>query len=237
MKPNTTSNPGPILCIFTFLRGVAAATVLLVAISCLAAGRAEAQVINLGTFGGHDYLYDTGSILSFNDAQQAAQALGGQLVSITSEAENNFLISMIGPIAEAISARRGIGLSRPSPAQEFVWVSGEAFVYSNWRPEGVGLPYSEPTGETAGVFYVNDFNAPLGPIPVGYWADTFSEGAEPFNAIYEVYPLQLTAAASRKTHGGLGDLISTCRSRVSPGWNAGAAAEFTRWSFLSQPTS
>ena len=60
---------------------------------------ANGTIVDLGAFGGHEYLYDTGSYLSFDTASLAAQALGAQLVSITSAAENNFLISKITPIA------------------------------------------------------------------------------------------------------------------------------------------
>jgi hypothetical protein len=158
----------------------------------LAAGilpaRAQSQVIVLGTFHGHQYLYDTRPYVSFDGANQAAQALGAQLVSITSAAEGNFLISKITPFAGTQLRTAWIGLTRPTSADPFTWVSGQPFVYSNWRPAGVGVAFAEPTnneGETAGVFYVNDPNEPLGPIPVGYWADTFPLGSEAFNAIYE----------------------------------------------------
>jgi len=147
---------------------------------------AEAAIINLGTFDGHEYFYDTGSFLSLSDARQAAQAGGVQLTSITSAVENDFLITAINPIAGTSLRTAWIGLSRPTVADQFGWDSGEAFIYSNWRPAGVGPSFPEPTGETAGVFYVNNQNLN---IPIGFWADTFSGGTEPFNAIYESVPV------------------------------------------------
>jgi|NOAtaT_7_FD_contig_31_6241270_length_1083_multi_4_in_0_out_0_1 hypothetical protein len=146
---------------------------------------AEAAIIDLGTFDGHKYFYDTGSFLSLSDARQAAQSGGFQLTSITSAVENDFLITAITPIAGSSLRTAWIGLSRPTVADQFGWDSGEPFLYSNWRPAGVGPSFPEPTGETAGVFYVNNQNLN---IPIGFWADTFSVGTEPFNAIYEFVP-------------------------------------------------
>ena len=152
----------------------------------MAHSAAAATIIDLGTFDGHEYFYDTGSFFSLSDARQAAQAGGRELISITSSAENDFLITAITPIAGNSLRTAWIGLSRPTVADQFGWDSGEPFVYSNWRPAGVGLPFPEPTGETAGVFYVNN---PIPNVPLGYWGDTFSVGTEPFNAIYEFAPV------------------------------------------------
>jgi len=145
----------------------------------------EAAVINLGIFEGNSYFYDTGSFLSLSDARQAAQLNGLQLASITSANENDFLISSINPLSTTLLRTAWIGLSRPTVNVEFGWDSGESFVYSNWRPTGVGFNFPEPTGELAGVFYVNNPN-PI--IPLGFWADTFPAGSEAFNAIYESVP-------------------------------------------------
>ncbi|NEO88629.1 MAG: hypothetical protein F6J87_31020 [Spirulina sp. SIO3F2] len=145
------------------------------------AERVNAAIISLGTFEGKDYFYDTGNYLSQNDAQMAASVLGKELVSITSEAESSFLVSAITPIIESNLRAAWIGLARENRSDPFEWISGEALTYTNWRPAGVGHLFSEPTGERAGVIYVN---SPVG-IPVGLWADTFAFGSEPFNAVFE----------------------------------------------------
>ena len=170
-----------------------AAAIALLFATAVGLPTAKAQVIDLGSFGGHEYFYDTGSYVSFDAASLAAQTLvGGQLVSITSAAENNFLISAITPFASSQLAFAWTGLTRPTSNDPFGWVSGEPFTYSNWRPAGVGETFAEPTngsGETNGGFYVNSNNEPQGPVPVGYWFDTFSVNSDvPFNAIYEVVP-------------------------------------------------
>lgn len=159
-------------------------TIISIAILALGfAGSAPAAILDLGSFAGHRYFYDTGAFTSLDSARLGAQAEGGQLASITSAAENDFLISQISPLATGNLRTAWIGLSRPTPADPFVWDSGETFAYDNWRPAGGVLPYPEPTGETATVFYVND---PA--VAIGYWADTYNSSAESFNAIYEVVP-------------------------------------------------
>jgi hypothetical protein len=150
---------------------------------------AHAAIFDLGSFAGHQYFYDTSSFTSLDGARLSAQAQGGELASITSAAENNFLISTISPLAASNLRAAWIGLSRPTPADAFTWDSGETFAYDNWRPAGGSLPYPEPTGETATVFYVNDPAA-----AIGYWADTFNSSAESFNAIYEVVPEPATTS-------------------------------------------
>ena len=156
---------------------------------CLLATQARAAIIDLGTFGGHQYLYDTGSFLTVSAADLAGQVQGGQLVAINSVAESNFLISAITPIASSQLRTAWIGLTRPTSSDAFSWTNGEPLTFTNWRAAGQGLPFGEPTnnsGETAGVFYVNDPAVNVSSIPVGVWADTFPTGGEPFNAIYEV---------------------------------------------------
>lgn len=153
------------------------------------AASAPAAILDLGSFAGHRYFYDPGSFTSLDGARLGAQAQGAELVSITSAAENDFLISTINSLAASNLRAAWIGLSRPTPADPFAWDSGETFAYDNWRPAGGILPYPEPTGETATVFYVND---PA--VAIGYWADTYNSSAESFNAIYEVVPEPTTTS-------------------------------------------
>ena len=149
--------------------------------------RAEADVVDLGIFNEHQYFYDTGSFYSFDEARQAARAVQGRdLVSITSAAENDFLATAIASMPNAANNLRAawIGLFRVATTDPWVWVSSEPVSYSNWRPAGVGYYFAEPTGETAGVMYINGENN----IPLGLWGDSYYAGYEAFNAIYETIP-------------------------------------------------
>ena len=153
----------------------------------------EASIVDLGSLDGHEYFYETGSFLTFDVARQAAQTVQNRdLVSITSQAENNFLAAAISTMPNEASNLRAawIGLSRPTASDSFAWVTNEPASYLNWRPAGVGFPWDEPTGETAVVMYINQPDVPL-----GLWADTYSVGAEPFNAIFETTPVPLPTAA------------------------------------------
>jgi hypothetical protein len=156
---------------------------LMVAMSSVICIGAEAAVVDLGTFDGHQYFFDTGSFYSFEDARQAARTVQNRdLVSIASEAENIFLAAAIAAMPNAGSNLRTawIGLSRTATSDPWMWVNGESASYFNWRPAWVKYSWSEPTGETVGVMYVNESG-----IPTGLWADTDNPGSEPFNAIYK----------------------------------------------------
>jgi hypothetical protein len=156
----------------------------IIALSSVICIGAEAAVVDLGTFDGHQYFFDTGSYYSFYEARLAAQTVQNRdLVSIMSEAENNFLASVIASMPNAGSNLRAawIGLSHTTTSDPWMWVNGESASYLNWRPAGVKYSWSEPTGETVGVMYVNESG-----IPIGLWADTDNPGSEPFNAIYKV---------------------------------------------------
>jgi len=86
----------------------------------------------LGTFGGHSYFSATIFQLAFwEDANAAASALGGHLVVITSEAEQDFLIDNLS------TGKYWIGLRYSPSLGEFKWVNGEPFAYEAW---GLGQP-------------------------------------------------------------------------------------------------
>jgi hypothetical protein len=151
-------------------------------------GRAE--LTYLGAYGTSEYWYESAST-DFPAAQAAAAELGGKLVSITSEAESDFLIEALTRLLLPNNPPRAayIGLFRQSQSAPWQWESGEAVDYTNWRLEWEGgLRFPEPTEgrfgvpELAAVMYVYDSG-----IPVGRWADVYGTvGADSFPAIYEV---------------------------------------------------
>jgi hypothetical protein len=74
---------------------------------------------------GHYYLL-TNSELTWPEAENYAQSLGGHLASITSSAENDFVRTNFA------SSEFWIGANDAAVEGDFQWSSGEPFSYSNW---------------------------------------------------------------------------------------------------------
>ncbi len=75
---------------------------------------------------GHNYF-----LLSSSDwlsAESAAVSLGGHLVTINNQAENDWLFNLWGQTRTLL-----IGLTDTAQEGTFVWTSGEAFTFSNWN--------------------------------------------------------------------------------------------------------
>lgn len=86
----------------------------------------------LDTFGGHNYFVSApGNVLGWEEANAAAAAVGGHLVTITSPEEQQFLIDNI-PFGTY-----WIGLRYSPSLGQFKWVNGEPFVFDAW---GLGQP-------------------------------------------------------------------------------------------------
>ena len=86
---------------------------------------------------GNNHLYQVVRVpggISWEDANQSAQALGGHLVTITSASENDFVFS----IASSLVYQHGFFLGgyqlpgSPEPNGGWVWVTGEPWDYTNW---------------------------------------------------------------------------------------------------------
>ena len=100
-------------------------------------GQAEAAASK--TYNGHTYeLYDLP--MSWHEAKAFCEEKGGNLVCITSQEENDAVLSL---------ARQGaagwywLGCTDEETEGAWKWVSGEAFSYANWDPQA-----SEPSGGT-----------------------------------------------------------------------------------------
>jgi hypothetical protein len=97
--------------------------------------------------GGNGHAYEVIGLaggISWDDARAAARAAGGDLASLTSAAENNFVFGLSDSAAYwyNFDAFNSIGPwlggfqpgGSPEPAGGWQWVSGEAFAFSNWSP-------------------------------------------------------------------------------------------------------
>ena len=105
----------------------------------------------------YDYL------MSWEDAEAFCQSLGGHLVTITSQAEQDLVVSLLS------NPRRGqyaIGATDRNAEGTWTWVTGETFSYNNWdtqAPEPNGGT-TENYGEIIAVDYSSYYT-------VGEWLD------------------------------------------------------------------
>ena len=131
------------------------------------------------------YLYVV-SLGNWNQAEASAQSLGGNLITIHSLAENQFVVDNV---LQDFSSSGGpnlsnlplwIGLYDPTGAvnddggsqhaQNFVWVDGSNSSYRNWNTDT-----SEPNDANPGEYYaaINwQFAGGLAPSSMGTWNDT-----------------------------------------------------------------
>jgi len=102
----------------------------------------EAALIQwLVTDGGNGHFYESFSVsggISWTHASEAANLKGGYLVTITSQAENDFVHNLIndamywdGPSGPWIGGYQPEG--SPEPDGAWRWVTEEPFLYSNWN--------------------------------------------------------------------------------------------------------
>ena len=81
----------------------------------------------LGDYNGSRY-YRANSSSTWSSANNLAQSVGGQLVTISSLAENNWLASALGN-----SGSYWLGLNDVAVEGTFVWSSGSTSTYRNWN--------------------------------------------------------------------------------------------------------
>ena len=104
------------------------------------------------------------SEMSWQEAQNLATKMGGNLVTINDEKENQWLIeTLITPETNFL----WIGINDQAVEGEFNWASGEKSNYFNWA---IGEPNNNPKqgGEDFGV--INGLNNPFNRL-VGTWSD------------------------------------------------------------------
>lgn len=99
------------------------------------------------SFGGNGHFYEVvyaPDSITWTAASNAAVNAGGYLATITSSDEDDFVMSLIDDSkywnVDRWGHRNGPWLGGYNPSNEFVWVTGEPFTYSNWgtgQPNGV----------------------------------------------------------------------------------------------------
>jgi len=132
----------------------------------------------LGSFGGSNYFVaDPINATGWEEANAAAAAIGGHLVVITSDAEQQFLDDNLD-----IGLYR-IGLRYSPSLDAFKWVNGEPFVYENW---GIGQPGGLLEGD-----YV--FNLDVGGFIFDGWYDAPSILPLRYIVEFDTYNTELIA--------------------------------------------
>ena len=95
-------------------------------------------------FNEHYYkIYDTH--LTWLEAKDYCESLGGYLVTITSQEEQDFIIELIGSNGRFYY---WLGGTNDNPDNEWQWITGEEWSYTNWQP-------SEPNNLTGNEHYLD----------------------------------------------------------------------------------
>ena len=124
----------------------------------------------VGRFNGHSY-YMSNIALNPVEANKAAFAIGGHLITIENQEENDFIRDnsiLKTNVVEGI----WIGLNDTLTQGDFKWVTGEPFVFNNWKSSPSGNDGSEDWVE----FYINWGNDKIGThTENGKWNDNASD--------------------------------------------------------------
>jgi hypothetical protein len=136
--------------------------------------------------GGNGHWYELNvspTPISWHQAEAAAEGRGGYLVTTTSQAETNFIISALG----GDNLRYGwMGLYQDrtdpaysEPAGGWKWITGEPLVYTNWCPV---------SGEPNDVGGFEDFGEFHGDFSTAVWCDLRDNAPNHFKYVVESVP-------------------------------------------------
>ena len=167
----------------TFPREILRSTAVLIGVLGAAVpAMSQTTYFNPETWAGNGHGYQVVTVasgISWTDARDQAASLGGYLVSIHSDAENDFVKSLVRANASLWSSGgyRGCwlgGYQQPGsaePAGGWSWVSGEAWTYSAW---GAGEPNNAAGYEH--VLEIMDFLGGYGQSSSVAWNDMSATG-------------------------------------------------------------
>ncbi|MGB3421177.1 MAG: lectin-like protein, partial [Dolichospermum sp.] len=94
-------------------------------------------------------IYSLTNFATWEEAQAEAQSLGGNLVTINSQEEQDFLVSTFGGTEQL-----WIGYTDNVTEGQFEWASGETSTYTNWFPGTTGISPQPDNGGPQGEDYV-----------------------------------------------------------------------------------
>jgi hypothetical protein len=129
----------------------------------------------------------------------------GHLATITSQAEQDFIVGHFG---NAVRAKWLGGFQPPGsiePSDGWQWITGEPFVYSNWR---IGEPNNSGGNENRLEFFTANFD------PLGVWSDL--NGESPPATFVNGYVVEFVPEPSTAFLASLGVgliLLARCRRK------------------------
>ena len=158
-----------------------------IGVLCITASATAAPVEWSTASGGNGHWYElvvSSSSLTWYEAKTAAEAKGGYLVTVTSQAETDFIVSELG--GEAIRlAWLGAYQDRNDPAYSepsggWKWITGEPWVYTNWESRS-----HEPNNVNDREEWMDFHGEPWTP---GSWADIPSDSPNHHKYVTEYVP-------------------------------------------------
>ena len=90
--------------------------------------RGELEYLSSCEFENHKYYYFDYS-LSWSEAEEYCESIGGHLATITSQKEQDILIELTSS-----ATKKNAWIGAHAVDGEYCWVTGEKFEYSNWAP-------------------------------------------------------------------------------------------------------
>jgi hypothetical protein len=153
-----------------------------VVLSCVAVSAAHGgMILQTATRGENTYHLvgaDSGAGLTWIEAEAFAQTLGGHLVTINDEGENNWLFDTFN----GANVGFWIGLNDAADEGKFTWVGGEALTFTAWAP-------GEPNNDSGGQDY-----GWLQPSTPRLWDDYWNNGV--LLGVVEVMPTAVPEPSS-----------------------------------------
>lgn len=117
------------------------------------------------SWGNHVYqVFDIA--MTWHEAKNYCENLGGHLATITSKNENLFVSELL---ANSVSNCYWLGATDEEKEGVWSWVTGEEFTYNNWKN-------SEPNNQGKSEHYLEMFGKTYNNIKVGQWNDIMLDG-------------------------------------------------------------
>ena len=185
---------------------------MLLAVFCCFAFTAHADVSKQATWtiasGGNGHTYrvvESTGLISWDDANAAAQAAGGYLATITSAQENAFVFALIDDATYWTQSSNGHGPwiggyqlpNSVEPAGGFTWVlatgatSPEPFAYTNWEAGEPNNQTAVSGGVTNNADRIAFFHTGTG--RAATWSDEYNLTGSPLNQWTKSYVIELSA--------------------------------------------